>query len=222
MTPRDVWAVVPVKEFARAKERLARGHTQEFRRLLAAAMVEDVLRALTKVKSLAGIMVVTVDPTASALARRLGARVLADGAQSGHTAAVIAGMNALRVEGVPTMLTIPGDVPGVTSAEIEHLLAEHGTAPAFTITPAHDNRGSNAILASPPDLVPLTFGTDSFLPHLESAREHGVEPKIIRLDGVGLDIDNPEDLAAFARKNWRSRTLDLLAVTADQTNRWAG
>src|SRR5262249_51407485 len=125
-----------------------------------------------------------------------------------------AGIAALRARGIGTMLTIPGDVPGVTSAEIERLLAEHGAAPAFTIAPAHDGRGSNAILASPPELVPLAFGNDSFLPHLEAARRVGVEPKVIRLEGIGLDIDNPEDLAAFAAMGWRCRTGDLLARQA--------
>jgi len=97
------------------------------------------------------------------------------------------------------MLTIPGDVPLVTRDEILALIAAHDRMPDFVIAPAHDERGSNAILCAPPGLVRLQFGDDSFLPHLEAARLAGMEPKIIRLPGIGLDIDHPRDLAAFLK-----------------------
>ncbi|HTZ77037.1 MAG TPA: 2-phospho-L-lactate guanylyltransferase [Stellaceae bacterium] len=205
-----IWAIVPVKEFSGAKQRLAGMFAPEFRRGLAAVMLEDVLAALTGAKGLAGVAVVTVDPTSDVLARRMGARVMTMGARDGHTGAVTAAVRVLAAEGASGMLTIPGDVPGVTAAEIETVLAAHGAAPAFTIVPAHDSRGSNTIVASPPDLVPLAFGNDSFLPHLAAARERGLEPRVLRLSGIGLDIDNPEDLLAFAARRWPTRTTEFL------------
>lgn len=208
--PGEIRAVVPVKELAGAKQRLSGMFPPEFRRGLVATMLEDVLDALSQSARLAGVLVVTVDPVLEELARRFGARVLAEGAREGHTSAVTAGIRSLKPEGVAGMLTIPGDVPGVTAAEIDELLGAHEAAPAFTIVPAHDRRGSNAILASPPDLVPLAFGNDSFLPHLAAARQRGIEPTVIRFDGIGLDIDNPEDLLAFARRRWPTRTTDFL------------
>jgi hypothetical protein len=57
-----VWAVVPVKELADAKQRLSSCLSPEERRALATIMLEDVLDALSAVKQLAGIIVVTVDP----------------------------------------------------------------------------------------------------------------------------------------------------------------
>jgi len=206
-----IWAIVPVKEFSGAKQRLAGMFAPEFRRGLAAVMLEDVLAALTGAAGLAGVAVVTVDPDSDALARNMGARVLTAGARDGHTGAVTAAIRGLAAEGATGMLTIPGDVPGVTAAEIEAVLAAHGEAPAFTVVPAHDSRGSNTIVASPPGLVPLAFGNDSFLPHLEAARRSGVEPRVLRLPGIGLDIDNPEDLLAFAARGWPTRTTDFLA-----------
>jgi hypothetical protein len=32
----------------------------------------------------------------------------------------------------------------------------------------------------------------------------------MRLDGIGLDIDNPEDLLAFASRRWPTRTTEFL------------
>jgi 2-phospho-L-lactate guanylyltransferase len=47
--------------------------------------------------------------------------------------------------------------------------------------------------------MPLRFGDDSFLPHLASARALGIEPTIVKLPGIGLDIDQPDDALALLR-----------------------
>jgi 2-phospho-L-lactate/phosphoenolpyruvate guanylyltransferase len=195
---RDIVAVVPVKDFAAAKSRLA-PHAPDFRRGLARAMVEDVLAALAATTQLAGLVVVTVDPMARELAMRYGARVFEDGACDGHTGAVMAAAQRLAAEGRAGMLTVPGDIPLITPEEVSRVLAAHGEAPAFSIVPAHDRRGSNAILMTPPDAVPLAFGDDSFLPHLAAARRLGIEPSVLPMPGIGLDIDNERDLALLMR-----------------------
>lgn len=206
----DIWAVVPVKEFGEAKQRLALAYSPEFRRGLVRAMVEDVLAALAAAP-LAGIVVVTLDPVAREMAQRYGARIIEDGAHDGQTGAVGAAAARLVVEGCRTMLTMPGDIPRVSADEVRQLIAVHKPAPSFSIVPAHDQRGSNAILCSPPDLVKLRFGNDSFRPHLDAARRCGIEPTILPLPGIGLDIDNPVDLAMFMREKsptWAWRYLE--------------
>jgi 2-phospho-L-lactate/phosphoenolpyruvate guanylyltransferase len=194
-----VWAVVPVKEFEGAKQRLASYLSPTERRALAAIMLEDVLDAVSAVHELAGMLVVTVDPVAASLAGRYGARIVREGARDGHTGAVTAAARLLTREGQGAMMTLPGDIPLLTSAEIAATLAAHRAAPAFTIVPAHDDLGSNTIVCSPPDAVPLRFGEDSFYPHLDAARAHGIEPLVVRHPGIGLDIDNPVDLIAFLK-----------------------
>ena len=208
-TRADVWAVVPVKDTADAKQRLGDAVAPKLRRGLALAMLEDVLAALAAASGLAGLIVVTVDEAAAALAERYGARIVTDGAREGQTGAVAAAARRLAHQGKGAMLTIPGDVPLIAPDEIAQIIAAHDRRPDFVIVPAHDERGSNAILCAPPDAVPLKFGDDSFLPHLEVARRAGLEPKILRLPGLGLDIDNPADLAAFLKipSNTRARAL---------------
>jgi 2-phospho-L-lactate guanylyltransferase len=209
---RDVWAVVPVKEFAGAKQRLAAVMGPEQRQILAATMVDDVLSVLAAVPGLAGIVVVTVDPLAAEMGRRFGARVITDGARDGQTAAVTAAAGALARESRSGMLTLPGDIPLVSVQEVSAMLAAHRAPRSFSIAPAHDELGSNAILCSPPDAVPLRFGDDSFQPHVQAARRHGIEPTIVRLPGIGCDIDHPADLARFMAlgANSSSRTLAYL------------
>jgi 2-phospho-L-lactate guanylyltransferase len=195
----DIWAVLPVKELEGAKQRLSPRLAPAQRQALMRVMIGEVLAALVAARGLAGVLVVTLDPWASAEARRLGARVVTDGARDGHTGSVTAAARLLAAEGRGGMLTMPGDIPAATPAEIEALLAAHGPAPAFTIAPAHDLLGSNAVLMSPPLVVPLRFGEDSYYPHLDAARAQGIEPRIVPLPGIAMDIDHPADLDAFAR-----------------------
>ena len=207
-----LWAVVPVKELSRAKERLAAMLPSELRRALMLAMLEDVLSALAATPGLGGIAVVTIDPAARRLAMTYSARVVELGARDGHTGAVTAAARLLRAEGCATMLTVPGDIPLVTVAEITQLLAVHRSAPAFTIAPSQDERGSNAIICSPPNAVPLRFGEDSFFPHLRAAEACRIRPTVLRLPGIALDIDTPQDLAAFALQPAPTRTGALLVA----------
>jgi 2-phospho-L-lactate/phosphoenolpyruvate guanylyltransferase len=206
-----VWAVVPVKEFKGAKQRLSSCLSAEERRALAKIMLEDVLDAVSAVQELAGLLVVTVDPTATSLAARYGARVVTEGAREGHTGAVTAAQRLLAREGRAGMMTLPADIPRLSSAEVAATLAAHRPAPAFTIVPAHDDLGSNTIVCSPPDAVPLRFGEDSFYPHLAAARDRGIDPLVIRQAGIGMDIDHPVDLVAFLRVAVPTRTLAFLA-----------
>ena len=214
--PRDVWAIIPVKETPGAKQRLASVLSATLRQHLALAMLEDVFEAVAGVNGLGGAILVTVDPQAEQLARRYGATTIADGAHDGHTGAVNAGARHLIAQGHGTLLTLPGDLPLVTPAEIEALIAAHGPAPAFTIAPAHDDLGSNAILMSPPQAVPLRFGEDSFFPHLVAARAQGIEPCVMRLPGIAFDIDNPQDLHHFARLGASTRAGRLLAKNVSE------
>jgi 2-phospho-L-lactate guanylyltransferase len=194
---RTLWAVVPVKDLAHAKQRLAGVLDAAERQGLFAAMLEDVLAALAASEGLAGILVVTREPQARDLAARYGARVLVEPANRGHTAASTLGAATLAAEGGAGMLQLPADLPLLTAADVDAVLQAHAQAPSITLAPSRDRLGSNAVACSPPDLLPLRFGDDSFYPHLERARALGIEPKIVERAGLALDVDTPADLAAF-------------------------
>lgn len=195
-----MWAVVPYKESREAKQRLAGALAPDERRRLSHAMLEDVLAVLTAAECLAGVVVVTRDREAAVLARRLGAVILLDPEQAGQSAAVTLAAHSLASAGRGGMVAIPADVPLLTTEEIAQVVRIHGAAPAVTIAPARDHRGSNAVACSPPDVLPFGFGDDSFLPHLKTARRLGIDPAVVKLPGLGLDIDRPDDLFAFLRR----------------------
>ena len=195
----DIWAVVPIKELDGAKQRLAPLLSPAQRRALIEVMMGEVLEAVTGAIGLAGVMVVTLDPQATRLATRLGARVVTDGARDGHTGSVTAALKLLAQEKRGAMLTLPADIPAVTSQEISLVVGAHLPGTSFTISPAHDHLGSNTVICSPPDAVPLRFGDNSYYPHLDAAQRCGIEPTVIHQPGIAMDIDHPVDLAMFLR-----------------------
>jgi 2-phospho-L-lactate guanylyltransferase len=68
----------------------------------------------------------------------------------------------------------------------------------------------NAVACSPPDLLPLRFGDDSYFPHLDRARALGIEPGIVQRPGLALDVDTPDDLRAFLATPSATRAYDYL------------
>jgi 2-phospho-L-lactate/phosphoenolpyruvate guanylyltransferase len=215
----DIWAVIPVKEFDGAKHRLSGLLSLPERSLLAETMLTDMLDAVAGCRRLAGVTIVTIDSRATVLGKKIGARIVTEGARDGHTGSVNAGRRILAREGRRGMITIPGDIPATRAHEIDAVLSAHRGAPSFTISPAHDDLGSNAVVCSPPESVPLRFGDNSYFSHLDAARLQGIEPTVIRQPGIAMDIDHPLDLALFLRMpqsvGTRTRALlDELSVPA--------
>ncbi len=202
-------AVVPAKGFAQAKKRLAGALSPEGRRGLAQAMLEDVLTALAGAP-LDEIVVVTPDPEPAGVARRFGVTLLEEPEARGHTAAVAVGLARARERGAEVFLTVPGDLPLLTPEEVRAILAALPPAPAAVFVPSRNGLGTNAACLAPPDAVPLRFGEPSFPDHLAAARARGIEPVVLDLPGVALDLDGPEDLAVLLASTGPSRTLARL------------
>ncbi len=198
-----LWAVVPVKSFARTKQRLAGALVPEDRARLARAMFGDVLDALTQCHSLAGLLVVTGDPDAARMALAAGAQVLHEAQGEGTAAAVALAARELAAAGRAGMLVLPADVPAITVADVEALIAAHArqtmkdNKSAVTLVPAGSDGGTNALVCSPPDALPPCFGPDSFRRHVALAEQLGMQPCVLKLARLSQDIDRPEDLQAF-------------------------
>ena len=203
-------AAVPVKDLGNAKQRLMRVLDARERRELAQAMLVDVLRALGGA-GLDRVWVVTHDPEATALARAFGAEPLPEAENRGHTAAVATAQAEAGRVGADAFLTIPGDVPCVTPAEIRALVDALAAPPAVVFTPSRSGLGTNGVLLAPPVAMRLRFGEPSFDNHLAAARALRLEPAIVPLAGLGLDVDDREDLAALLIAGAGTRSAQLVA-----------
>jgi 2-phospho-L-lactate guanylyltransferase len=201
-------AIVPVKTLAEAKSRLAAVLSPAQRRDLVLAMFEDVLDALAATPGVDAVLVVTADREVSELANRKGAEVLHEERPVGLNAALSFGAAGAKRRGAARVLFIPADLPFATPAEIGKVMAAADPSGHHhpVIVPARDGNGTNALLLSPPDALPPSFGLGSFERHCAQARALGLSPRTMQLAGLALDIDEPADLARLiAGSRSRSR-----------------
>jgi len=190
--------LIPVKDLAHAKQRLAGALPQDARTRLARAMLEDVFHAAAGVRSAAAVFVVSSDLGALAAARARGWQCLPEATQSSESDSVDAASRICSARGVTALLRLPIDIPLVRSEDIEALLAACPTAPGAVLVPSRSADGTNALLRTPPDLFPSHFGADSLRKHLDEARACGARVELLRNPRIELDVDDEDDLRALA------------------------
>lgn len=190
-------AILPIKGFERAKQRLQADVSAELRRELAEAMAADVLAALGATAGLDGVIAVTGDPDAAQLARKAGAELVDDRTESGQSAAALAGIATALTRGARRVLLVPGDCPALDPAELEGLVAGAAPAPSVAVIPDRHGTGTNALLLAPPDVMKPAFGPGSFDRHVKGARAVGAAVHVERVPTLALDVDTAGDLAAL-------------------------
>ncbi|HYT56513.1 MAG TPA: 2-phospho-L-lactate guanylyltransferase [Verrucomicrobiae bacterium] len=196
----NVAALMPVKGFRNAKQRLSRILGSAARELLAETMFRDVLRQARIARGLAGTFVVTGDDQVAAIASALGTEVIREAEERGETSAVDFARQKLQSAGCEAVLIIPADMPLVRAADIEQVLArvpEGATVPFALLVPSHDRLGTNALLLAPPGVIKLRFGYDSFSFHMGQVTAQGLPIRYMENEHMALDIDEPKDLEQF-------------------------
>jgi 2-phospho-L-lactate/phosphoenolpyruvate guanylyltransferase len=185
-------AILPVKSFGAAKQRLAGVLGGSSRRALALAMFSDVLASLRHVEGLDEVAVVTADREAGSVALSNGAWVLRDEEETGQSRAALVGVRHAIGDGFERALLVPGDTPLLDPAEVSALLARDLE---LAIVPDRHGTGTNALLLRPPDAIEPAFGPGSLERHVDRARAAGVGAALERVGSLLLDVDTPEDLA---------------------------
>ncbi|HEX8206918.1 MAG TPA: 2-phospho-L-lactate guanylyltransferase [Solirubrobacteraceae bacterium] len=180
-------AILPIKEFGRAKQRLGGAPS------LAASMAERVLDALSHSTRLDRVLVVTREGAAAEAARERGFEVVDEPVLAGHNAAAELGIARALELGATRALLVPGDCPLLSAEEIDALLDRHEPGPAVVVVPDRHGTGTNALLLRPPGAIHPAFGPGSRDRHL------GLHPDAVvdEVPGLLLDVDTPEDLAAL-------------------------
>lgn len=185
--------LVPIKNTASAKQRLAGALEQNLRTQLARAMLHDVLSTLHEWKGRPSVGIVTGDPYATNLAQEFGFTVIPDLDNPGETSAIEMATRVCVERGEDSTLVIPADIPLIQPWELEEIL-KNAPSEGSVLVPAGDGRGTNAAYRRPANLFPLRFGNDSFKPHHAAAQATGKPCVVLNLPGIAVDVDNPEDL----------------------------
>lgn len=188
-------ALVPLRDPADAKTRLAPALADEPRASLVGAMLADVVAALRDA-DVERIVVLAGGPLAAAAARALGVDALPDPPGGGLDAA-LAGA-ASRIRGAEASLVVTADLPTLTGDDVRELLAIDGQV---VVAPTDDG-GTGALLRRPAWCMPTSYGGRSAARHLLAARRAGLSATRVDVEGFRLDVDVRGDLdlaAASAR-----------------------
>jgi len=199
-----MWAIVPIKTFARAKQRLANVLNEDERRSLMLAMARDVLTCLSKSETLTGILIVSRAREADVLAETFATERFAESPNVNLAGALTqAAQYLISHFSAKGVFIVPADVPAITTDEVDQLVRSHNQV---TVLPDSENVGTNGLICSPPLSVPYIFDGKSFKPHVDAAFAAGITPKIVPASCFALDVDTPKDLMALYQQQPRSQT----------------
>jgi 2-phospho-L-lactate guanylyltransferase len=201
-------ALLPVKAPNNAKQRLAGFLTAPQREALARAMFEEVLATLCSVRGLERVVVATSDEGIARRAREAGADVFEEHDQVSHSHSADRASQRAMALGATSVILLPIDVPLVTRAEIESLIA--GPRGGVIVVPSGDGTGTNALVRSPPNAIKACFGTGSFRAHCAEAESAGIPLAVMRPPGLLFDIDTPQDVSELLARAPDSRIGRLL------------
>jgi 2-phospho-L-lactate guanylyltransferase len=196
-------AIIPVKRFGDAKQRLLTTLDRPQRAALVKAMLTDVLVAVTDSREVERVIVVTAEGRAQRIAlahaRRAGTpvEVFQDPADRGHSEAATLGIIRAKALGAECVALLPGDCPLLDAGELDAALDRMHPG-RVAVVPDRHGAGTNALLMSPPDAMGPAFGPDSRARHTDRAERTGHEVAVEPLESLSLDVDTPDDLDAMA------------------------
>jgi 2-phospho-L-lactate guanylyltransferase len=177
--------------------------TADERQKLVQAMAEDVLAVLCHHPLLNEVWVVSNNLGVERLAGQYGARYIDERrlGTSGLNNVVQAASVFLQQQGARRLLVVHGDIPLLSDAELNDLLqaGEYAGEPSIILATDRHKSGSNALVLSPPTVLPFQFGENSRQKHCETAAQRGINYQVLQLPGLACDIDCPDDLLALLR-----------------------
>ena len=181
--PPAVTVVVPVKDFSRAKIRLAPELDPAARADLARRMATVVVRAAAPLP----VRVVCDSEDVREWAATEAAEVIWTPGL-GLNGAVQAAVAQLADEGCPTVVVAHGDLPLAT--RLDWVAA----TPGITLVPDRRHDGTNVIALPTAVDFRFSYGAASFARHRAEAVRLGQQLRIVNDARLGWDVDLPADL----------------------------
>ncbi|MDJ0928298.1 MAG: 2-phospho-L-lactate guanylyltransferase [Gammaproteobacteria bacterium] len=200
-------AVIPVRNFATAKQRLRPTLSDDECAALAAAMLADVMDAVDDATQVTRKLLLGRSDAARIAAHRQW-EWLDDQGDRDLCVILDRAAASLAAADCERLLILPGDLPTATGPAISRLLA--GAYRGLCVCPAARDGGTNALVVSPPDAIAFRYGADSARRHLEAGMAAGLRTRRIVVTEFGRDIDTDDDLRALCAGHIGGHTGDFL------------
>ncbi|MCY4060969.1 MAG: 2-phospho-L-lactate guanylyltransferase [Chloroflexi bacterium] len=194
----SLWAIIPVKPLKNAKSRLSPVLLPDQRFELAQAMLRHVLSVTTTIQQITGVLVISRDSKALAIAREFGAKTLQEGAMSNLNPALMRATMVVESWRADAVLVLPADLPFINAKDIGGLI-QLAVDQSIVIATDKARDGTNALLIRPPGAISFEYGGGSFKRHIRLAEVAGLQAFTYESDRLALDIDLPEDLETYQR-----------------------
>ena len=194
MNPKGVVVIVPMKPLRLVKSRLAESLGPHRREAVGLGMFDRVVRAAVNSAATA-VWVVGGDEAVKQAALEIGAQWCKDDGKDLNDSLTVTFERAFGAGLAPAYL--PADLPFVSSEDVSNLIEASSVGQTVTLSPAHRDGGTNAIVVPTYSAFRPMLGRDSFDKHREQARKEDISLEIFDSTGIGLDLDTPEDLAAY-------------------------
>jgi 2-phospho-L-lactate guanylyltransferase len=205
---KPIYAIIPVKMFVAAKSRLETLLSETERKQLCQSMLEDVLQTLNAMKEIQGLVVVSNDQTIREIAKKYEANYLKE-TKSDLNHAISEAIDWCLRRTVRSVLIIPSDIPLIQPDDFKGMF-NFNNEKSMVIVPSKEGSGTNALLLTPPTVIPTFFGLNSFYEHLMKASTLKVKSYIYRSSNIEFDIDTETDLKYFFSKKSKTKTYTKL------------
>lgn len=218
-------AIVPIKRFNDAKQRLSAIASPSARASIAEIMATHVLTELARAHALSGVLVVSSEPSIRSLVRRLGFDFLFhdDGGLNG---ALTSATNRLPIAQAADIVIVHADLPLFAALEFDSLCRQHaeGSDRKMTIVPDVHSSGTNVRFCRPGLAVKPLYGRGSMSLHLQEARGSNLAVDVVTSPSLSMDCDTIDDFETICNRAGRVSQLlkNVLPAHVPKTAMWPG
>jgi 2-phospho-L-lactate guanylyltransferase len=206
----QVDALVPLKRLDYAKTRLATVLDPPTRVRVMRALLAHTLEVVKAAPSVARVTLVSSALEAPALAAEHGVAHFDDRALPWNDA--LAAAIAEAVEG-DAVAIVSADVPLLTTDDVEAYIG--ALRPNGAVIARATDAGTNGVAMHPSGAMRTTFGSKgSAALHADLAREAGLTPVMLDLEGMAHDLDTAADLEEVLRHAMSPELREVLARAA--------
>jgi 2-phospho-L-lactate guanylyltransferase len=216
----SVWAIVPVKPFTRAKSRLAAVLSPPDSVELAEKLLRHTIATVQQVPEVTGVLVVSRDNKALAVAREAGAHTVQEAGMPELNHALMRATQVVVAWRGGAVLILPADLPLVVPEDLRALVRMGDEDNSVVIAPDRAEDGTNALLVRPAGLIPYAYGPGSFHRHYDLAKDARAIVRVYRSERLMLDIDVPADLELYRQyeNGHQPQPLDLPGAPPSASN----